>query len=529
MALRGGAKTESLWSSALQRTILTQIPIPGYRLGNGELRPRLDLNEPPGEKAHITAIDSSGQLDDRLAKLSTRYDKRFNFQQDMSSHRKPSTDSPYSEEPRIGLENESRFADGNNYKTQVDDHSKGSKTAGRDFKGSETYKPESISSIVAHLSNDLEITMLDKLRQRQKSELSANYDMLGISKSDERAPVKGLDAIPRLNPPGNADSLATFARSGLSSNLTPLVSKVVRDILRETNLEYSRMLQRKLPYYLDMLEIQDTRLNGATGLHSSKHLKRHDRPYGCTFPECNKTFGSKNDWKRHENSQHFQLESWRCHEPTKESEYKHCAKVFFRRETFQQHLRSQHDIQDQDRLAEESRSKRIGRSGQSQFWCGFCVSILKLRRRGLPAWDERFDHLGEHFKTQTISQWVPFNANKPKEELSESKSDTTPDQDNEDEGIEEEFDIRVVSERPKECDSAMSGEGTAVRACPTNTTTRSPDSTQSKQVQTERISKKRSLDDLENGQPRLKHLRPTNKIAEGEAFVPEEWKRYCEH
>ncbi|KAF2212455.1 hypothetical protein CERZMDRAFT_106186 [Cercospora zeae-maydis SCOH1-5] len=35
-----------------------------------------------------------------------------------------------------------------------------------------------------------------------------------------------------------------------------------------------------------------------------KHIKRHTRPYGCTFSLCNKTFGSRNDWKRHELTQH---------------------------------------------------------------------------------------------------------------------------------------------------------------------------------------------------------------------------------
>jgi hypothetical protein len=44
-----------------------------------------------------------------------------------------------------------------------------------------------------------------------------------------------------------------------------------------------------------------------------KHMKRHQKPYACTrVPGCDKRFGSKSDWKRHENDQHIQLQFWRC-------------------------------------------------------------------------------------------------------------------------------------------------------------------------------------------------------------------------
>ncbi|KAH0545044.1 hypothetical protein FGG08_000815 [Glutinoglossum americanum] len=144
----------------------------------------------------------------------------------------------------------------------------------------------------------------------------------------------------------------------------------------------------------------------------NKHLKRHTRPYGCTFPNCNKLFGSKNDWKRHENTQHFQLEMWRCHE--KDVTGKDCVKLFYRRETFQAHLR-QHGITDPEKLREEARSRRIGRNGQGQFWCGFCKVPVPLKFRGLDAWDERFNHIGMHFaRKQKIDEWVSVDSNVPK-------------------------------------------------------------------------------------------------------------------
>ncbi|KAM3415704.1 hypothetical protein BST61_g9218 [Cercospora zeina] len=48
------------------------------------------------------------------------------------------------------------------------------------------------------------------------------------------------------------------------------------------------------------VDLQQTRMR----FKVLKHIKRHTRPYGCTFPLCNKIFGSRNDWKRHELTQH---------------------------------------------------------------------------------------------------------------------------------------------------------------------------------------------------------------------------------
>ncbi|KAI9782092.1 MAG: hypothetical protein M1839_005438 [Geoglossum umbratile] len=146
----------------------------------------------------------------------------------------------------------------------------------------------------------------------------------------------------------------------------------------------------------------------------NKHIKRHTRPYGCTYPNCNKLFGSKNDWKRHENTQHLQLEMWRCREKDNVNG-KECCKLFYRRETFQQHLRQHHYISDTERLRDEARNRRIGRNRQIQFWCGFCRVVVPLKYRGLEAWDERFNHIGSHFaQNQKIDEWVPVDSDRPK-------------------------------------------------------------------------------------------------------------------
>lgn len=155
-----------------------------------------------------------------------------------------------------------------------------------------------------------------------------------------------------------------------------------------------------------------------------KHMKRHSRPYGCTFATCSKTFGSKNDWKRHENSQHFHLETWRCNEEKLEGGV--CAKVCYRRQTFQDHLKKDHSITTDAAVKNKLEGCRIGRNCQARFWCGFCTKLIDLTKKGIDAWTERFDHIDDHFMgrhdqpKQDIRDWVPVDSNKPRGDLPHS-------------------------------------------------------------------------------------------------------------
>ncbi|GFF57319.1 hypothetical protein IFM62136_03392 [Aspergillus lentulus] len=137
-----------------------------------------------------------------------------------------------------------------------------------------------------------------------------------------------------------------------------------------------------------------------------KHQKRHERPYGCTFPKCSKTFGSKADWKRHENSQHYHIQSWYCTlcDPTKGKRY---VRWYYRQEVFVQHLKTHHQV-DNEAVRVAVASNRVGENGQSRFWCGFCREIIPLHSQGREAWNERFDHIDfEHFRRgQRIGDWV---------------------------------------------------------------------------------------------------------------------------
>lgn len=159
-----------------------------------------------------------------------------------------------------------------------------------------------------------------------------------------------------------------------------------------------------MPAFLDQLY-------GIVLIWHRKHQKRHDKPYGCTFRDCQRSFGSKNDWKRHENSQHAQLETWKCHEPDGTGGKATCSKVFARREQFKNHLQAHHGIQSEQKVERELNERRIGRDCDSSFWCGFCVQIISISAKDVHAWTERFNHIDDHFcgknnqAKRTIADW----------------------------------------------------------------------------------------------------------------------------
>lgn len=150
-------------------------------------------------------------------------------------------------------------------------------------------------------------------------------------------------------------------------------------------------------------------------------MKRHEPSYGCTFPTCNKPFASKNDWKRHENSQHFHRETWRCDEELPEGGP--CAKVCYRRQNFTEHLAKSHNMSDDSAITWKVDKCRIGRNCQSRFWCGFCFKLVDLKKAGVEAWTERFDYIEDHFMgrggfpKQSIRDWVPMDSDRPKGDI----------------------------------------------------------------------------------------------------------------
>ncbi|KAL7918824.1 hypothetical protein ACQKWADRAFT_230801 [Trichoderma austrokoningii] len=135
-----------------------------------------------------------------------------------------------------------------------------------------------------------------------------------------------------------------------------------------------------------------------------KHMKRHEKPYGCTYKTCHKMFGSKNDWKRHESSQHFQMESWNC-------DYEDCDKVLPRRELFKTHLQQDHQETDSQVIENKLESCRLGRHCDPRFWCGFCNKFIEIKEKVVNSWTKRCDHIDNHLfgkdgeKKKTMADW----------------------------------------------------------------------------------------------------------------------------
>ena len=151
------------------------------------------------------------------------------------------------------------------------------------------------------------------------------------------------------------------------------------------------------------------------------------RPYGCTFIDCSKTFCLKDEWKYHENT-HHQLEAWRCPVQSDSSHIGICAQTLYRKEQFIAHLREAHGVKltttpSSSAVLENmdpdiSREAHVGRNGQIAFWCGFCIKVVALKQTGLDAIDERFDHIAFHFhEGESITSWYPINKDQPIENL----------------------------------------------------------------------------------------------------------------
>lgn len=147
---------------------------------------------------------------------------------------------------------------------------------------------------------------------------------------------------------------------------------------------------------------------------SRKHQERHERSYGCTYLGCDKKFGSKSDWKRHENL-HFRDQKWRC-DLQQDPEGRSCALLFTQSGEYTKHLETAHNIQNTRSFLS---SNRIGRQAQSQYWCGFCRKILSIRSEGKARLNERFDHIdfGHFKKGQRIDDWLPESGHLTKREL----------------------------------------------------------------------------------------------------------------
>ena len=161
----------------------------------------------------------------------------------------------------------------------------------------------------------------------------------------------------------------------------------------------------------------------ATPSSQQKHLLTHTRPYLCIFSPygCISTFSSKNEWKRHINTQHLRLGVWRC-------DIGACAPLprrrrgadgdvedgctyndFNRKDLFVQHLRRMHspsltgegETETWNRTMEYAldRCWREIRKAPPARACGICRrKRVVMVFEGSTAWDSWLEHVGGHLK-----------------------------------------------------------------------------------------------------------------------------------
>ncbi|SMR42681.1 unnamed protein product [Zymoseptoria tritici ST99CH_3D1] len=155
----------------------------------------------------------------------------------------------------------------------------------------------------------------------------------------------------------------------------------------------------------------------------TKHLKRHTKPYGCTFPRCSQKSGSRGDWKRHENSNHYMATMWRCGRRKMNGSV--CVRrPFQREESLRDHLRGlEHGMEDEVEVERAVEEGKLGEEGKGQFWCGFCCAVVMQREGEESAWAARLRHVGDHFDKERLSidEWVCVVENRKKKYIVEAE------------------------------------------------------------------------------------------------------------
>jgi hypothetical protein len=72
-----------------------------------------------------------------------------------------------------------------------------------------------------------------------------------------------------------------------------------------------------------------------------------------------------------------------------------------------EHLENDHGIAP-DFARSTAKRCHISRNNQYRYWCGFCGKVVDLHNTtGVEAWDERFNHIDEHYKSGcAVDNWV---------------------------------------------------------------------------------------------------------------------------
>ncbi|KAK6523418.1 hypothetical protein TWF281_001400 [Arthrobotrys megalospora] len=154
-----------------------------------------------------------------------------------------------------------------------------------------------------------------------------------------------------------------------------------------------------------------------------KHMQRHRRPFFCTFHWQERSevqrFGSKDDWRRHEEHRHYQSEFYKCPGGPHES----CRSAWVRRQEFEKHLEEHHTAL----VASWTRDGEVNEDAkkdflqkhhngtdyvEDNFWCGFCAKLIQIppEMTGRRGKEIRVNHVADHFhkEQKDIRLWVKY-------------------------------------------------------------------------------------------------------------------------
>jgi hypothetical protein len=108
------------------------------------------------------------------------------------------------------------------------------------------------------------------------------------SASEEEDVRKGLAFLASIgaNPPNPEDGYNRRSGGYLDDKLRAKSS-------REVDCPYNCGIVKKRQCDMKYVPTDKLKLVSLANLNSSKHIKRHTKPYACVYPECKKTFGSK--------------------------------------------------------------------------------------------------------------------------------------------------------------------------------------------------------------------------------------------
>lgn len=131
------------------------------------------------------------------------------------------------------------------------------------------------------------------------------------------------------------------------------------------------------------------------------HRTTSDEPtpswYPCVVGNCTHSSGDEQAWRDHDGKTHYQIELWRCSEYSETGIQNQCGSIHYQRDHYRDHLFAEHG-QDVPLDNERFSVNRVGRNGQSRFWCPCCNRTVKLETSGTAAFDERQTHIVQHLR-----------------------------------------------------------------------------------------------------------------------------------